>query len=94
MTVTTSKGKTFEVDWMWGPTGIYDELMLQFHDGRIISEIAKDFEDVEHFHRSSEEEGDMDWDGYTVLKAILRPEYERYPSTVQITLIRPVRTEV
>lgn len=94
MIVTTSKGKTLPIDWMWGPTGIWGDLMLQYSDTRDFSEIANDFDGVDHFHRESDEEGDMDWDGYTVLKAISRPEYERNPDLVQITLAKPIRLEV
>lgn len=94
MKVTTSKGQTFEINWMWGPTGLYGYLMLQYSDTRSLPEIAQDFNECEHFHRESSEEGDMDWDGYTVLKSIARPEYERNPDIVQITLAKPIRLEV
>ena len=89
MTVTTSKGKTFTIEWMWGPVGLTDDLMLQMSNSRLLSDIAKDFEGVEHFHRESENEGNMDWEGYTELKAIVRPEFERRPDVVQITLAKP-----
>lgn len=93
MTVTTSKGKTFPIDWMWGPVGLSGELMLQLRDDRPLSEIAADFEGCEHFHRESDDEGDMDFDGYTVPQSIVRPAYERNPDIVQITLARPAREE-
>lgn len=92
MKMTTSKGKTFEIDWMWGPTGLFGDLMLQYSDERLLSKIAKDFEGVEHFHRESEDEGDMDWDGYTVIKSIIRPQYEQNPNVVQITLAKPLQS--
>lgn len=72
MTVTTSKGKTFDTDWMWGPVGADGQLMLEYADGRALSEIAADFEGVERFHRESETEGDRDWDGYTRLRSVMR----------------------
>lgn len=90
MEVTTSNGKMFEVDWMWGPVGINEDLMLQMKDDRELSDIALDFQGVEHFHRESENEGNMDWYGYTVLKSIVRPNYERHPELVQITLCKPL----
>lgn len=88
MTVATSKGDTFEIDWMWGPIGLDNDLMIQFHDGRLLSDIAADFECCDHFHRESELEGDMDWDGYTVLKSVVRPQLTRDPDAVQITLTK------
>lgn len=94
MKLTTSNGKTFTIDWMWGPVSPYADLMLQYHDDRELSDVASDFENIEHFHRESEDEGDMDWYGYTALKAIIRPEYERNPDVIQITLAKPIRLEV
>lgn len=87
MTVRTSKGKTFEIEWMWGPVGLTNDLMLQMKDDRFLSDIAKDFEGCDHFHRESELEGDMDWEGYTVLRGIFRPEQNS--DDVQITLSKP-----
>ena len=72
MTVTTSKGKTFEVDWMWGPVGYARELMLQLRDERPLSEIAADFEGCGSFLRDSDLEGRVEWRGYTDLKAVIR----------------------
>lgn len=84
MTVTTSKGKTFDVNWMWGPVGVNDDLMLEYEDERPLSEIAADFEGCESFHRESETEGDKNWTGYTGLRSIVRSGRGR----VQLTLYR------
>lgn len=91
MTITTSDEKTFKVDWAFAPVGPYRDLMFQLRDKRPLSEISSDFEGCEHFHRQSEDEGDMDFDGYTVLKSIVRPFYESDPTAVQITLARPLK---
>ena len=83
MTVTTSRGKTFTVDWMWGPT--FDgDLRLEYEDDRLLSEIAADFEGCERFHRESETEGNMDFAGYTRLRSIIRSGRGK----VQLTLYR------
>lgn len=92
MKLTTSKGKTFTIDWMWGPVGADNSLMIQFSDDRTLSKIAKDFEGCDHFHRESETEGNMDFDGYTVLAGITRPSYSNNPSTVMLTLNKPKNT--
>ena len=84
MKVTTSKGKTFDVDWMWGPVGQNEDLMLEYADDRPLSRIAKDFEGCDSFHRESETEGDMDWTGYTGLRSIVRSGRGK----VQLTLCR------
>ena len=84
MTVTTSKGKTFAIDWMWGPVGANDDLMLEYADDRTLSEIAADFEGNDSFHRESETEGDKDWEGYTGLRSIVRSGRGK----VQLTLSR------
>ena len=88
MTVTTSKGLTYEVDWMWGPVGANRSLMLQLRDTRPLSEIAADFENCEHFHRASETEGDLDFDGYTQLAGITRVRNGE-PDAVQLTMEKP-----
>ena len=85
MTVTTSKGKTFDIDWMWGPAGAHGDLMLEYADTRPMAEIAADFEGVDHFHRESETEGDRDWDGYTHLRSVVRSGRGK----VQLTLYMP-----
>ena len=85
MTLTTSNGKTFAIDWMWGPVGQNDDLMLEYADDRSLSRIAKDFEGCDSFHRESETEGDMDWTGYTGLRSIVRSGRGK----VQLTLYKP-----
>ena len=88
MTVTTSRGKTFDVDWMWGPLSDSGELMLQYHDTRQMASIAKDFDGIDHFHRESETEGDIDFDGYTRIMSIVRVN-NGAPDTIRITLSKP-----
>lgn len=82
MTLTTSKGRTFDVSWAWAPAGEYGGLMLEYEDGRKISEIAADWEGCSHIHRESETEGNADYEGYTVLRIIARQR----SGSVQITL--------
>lgn len=89
MTLTTSMGQTIEVDWAWAPVGLFGDMMFQFHDERPLGKIASDFDGIDHIRRESQEEGDMDFDGYTVLRSIQRPFYETDPSAVQITLTKP-----
>lgn len=72
MTITTSRGKTFPAEWAWGPVGPQEQLMLQIRDERPLSEIAADFEGCDRIHRQSDLEGDLDFEGYTALRAIQR----------------------
>lgn len=44
MKITTSKGKTFDVNWAFGPTSASGSLMIELADNRHLSEIAADFE--------------------------------------------------
>ena len=85
MTVTTSKGKTFPIDWMYDTLGTKRGVRLQLHDSRPLSEIAADFEACDHLHRASDTEGDLDFDGYTDLTTVIRPA----AGTVQLTLEKP-----
>lgn len=85
MTLTTDKGKTFDVDWAWAPVGYEEELMFEYADARDLGAIVADMDGVAHFHRESENEGDADYDGYTRIRSISR-DFRR--GTVQITLGR------
>lgn len=91
MTITTSKGKVLDIEWAWAPVGMFKDMMLQFRDDRPLSEIVADFEGCEHFRRQSEEEGDMDFDGYTAVKSIVRPFYETDHAVVQLTMARSAK---
>ena len=84
MTVTTSKGRTFEAEWIDGPVGENGAVILQLRDARALSEIARDFEGCERVHRASESQGDADYDGYTQLVSIFRVHYEQ--DAVRLTL--------
>ena len=44
MKITTSKGKTLDVNWAFGPTSESGSLMIELPDNRLLSEIAADFE--------------------------------------------------
>lgn len=73
MTVTTDRGKTFEVNYAWGPVRSTGELMIELkEDARKISEIAADFEGVQTLKREDEHEGNMSFTGFTELRSITR----------------------
>lgn len=44
MKITTNKGKTFDVNWAFGPTSASGSLMIEIPDNRLLSEISADFE--------------------------------------------------
>lgn len=46
MTITTSKGKTFDINWMWSTNRGGNRLMIEMEDSRSMSDIADDFEGV------------------------------------------------
>lgn len=73
MTVKTDRGKTFNVNYAWGPTRTTGELMIELaDDARALSEICADFENVQTFERKDENEGNMTFAGYTDLVSISR----------------------
>lgn len=82
MKLTTSKGKTFDVNWIDGPTITSGDVVLQMTDSRKLSRIASDFEGLESLKRESETQGNKEWNGYTVLQSISR----RLDGTVLISL--------
>lgn len=71
MTITTSKGQTFDVLWCWGPLSD-GTLMLALHDPRPLWEIAHDMDGLTRIERKSELEGDVTYEGYSELTAISR----------------------
>lgn len=75
MTITTDKGKTFDVNFAWGPVRLNGEQRLMIElakDARALSEICADFEGVKTFERKDENEGDMTFTGYTDLVSAAR----------------------
>lgn len=86
MTVTTSKGKTLCINWMWGPVRTTGAVMLEVKDERPLSAIAADFEGCETFKKMDDSKGTAIYEmyeGYTVLSAISR---NKRTGGVQITL--------
>lgn len=73
MTITTSKGKTYNVNWAWALAS-NGKCLIEMPDPRLLSEIAREFEGVERIERLSDTEGDMVWEGYTVLSSIRRSD--------------------
>ena len=73
MTITTDKGKTFDVNYAWGPVRSTGELMIELTaDARPLSQIAADFEGVQAFERKDKDEGDKTFTGYTELVSAVR----------------------
>lgn len=70
-TITTSTGKTYDVDYAWAP--LMDgscQIMLQ--DNRPLSTIATEFEELTNIHFVDTETGEADYTGYSVLFSISR----------------------
>lgn len=73
MTLTTEKGKTFDVNYAWGPVRSTNELMIELaSDARPLSQICVDFEGVQTFERKDKDEGDKTFTGYTELVSAVR----------------------
>lgn len=83
MTLTTSRGQTYDVTWAYAPVGEYGDLMLEYPDARPMAQIAEDWEGCERITRRSAEEGDAVYEGYTRIRSIVRRG-----STVQLTLMK------
>ena len=86
MTITTDKGKTFDVNFAWGPVRWGDDQRLIIElsaDVRPLSQICADFDGVQTFDRKDENEGDMTFTGYTDLVSASR---DRSRGTVTLAL--------
>lgn len=85
MTITTSKGKIFEVNWAWAPVGFFNNrLQINYNDDRPLNQIAEDFIGCTYFDRQSENEGNKHWEGYNDLVGIIKEEL--HSGTVTVTL--------
>lgn len=85
MTITTNKGRTFEVNYAWGPVSSTGFLMIEIkNDDRNISEIALDFENLDKITRKDKNEGDIEFSGFTQLVGIIR----KSDNSIQIVLER------
>lgn len=85
MTLELGGETPFAIDWMWGPLAGSGHVMLQYADGRALADIAAALEGRAHMVRRSETQGDMAFDGYTRLEALVRQPGGR----VQATFSRP-----
>lgn len=72
MKIKTSKGKTYDVDWIDGPTITSGTVLLQMDDSRPLPEIAAEFDGLERIERYSDTQGDKTFEGYSELKSISR----------------------
>lgn len=72
MKIETSKGKTYEVDWIDGPTITSGTVLLQMDDSRPLPEIATEFDGLARIERYSDTQGDKTFEGYSELKSISR----------------------
>lgn len=74
MKITTSKGKTLDVNWAFGPTDESGSLMIELADNRHLSEIAADFEDNHKIEKTDETKPGVTetYEGFTELVTIQR----------------------
>lgn len=85
MTLTLDTGKSLDILWMWGPLPESGHVMMQYEDDRPLKQIACELEGVQHMERMDEHEGNLVFDGYTRLEALIRQAGGR----VQVTFSRP-----
>lgn len=85
MKIKTSKGKTFDVVTAFGPIST-GELVIRMYDDRPLSDVAVDFDGCDYFRRESETEGDIDFDGYSVLTGINRDYHGTGKKIIIITI--------
>lgn len=84
MTITTNRGKTFDVNWAWAMKDS-NRLMIELPDKRSVSEIAEDFDGLTRIDRKSKEEGDKVYTGYTMLTRVIK---DTEKGTALVTLER------
>ena len=70
-TITTSKNKTYEVDYCWAPC-LNGGCGIGLRDARPLAEIIPEFDGLSHIHLIDTATGEFDFDGYTFLQSIRR----------------------
>lgn len=85
MTIKTSAGKTYDVEWVDASLFGDKDLVLQMTDPRRLPAIAAEFDGLQKIERFDENQGDKTFEGYTELKSIMRPS----PEAVIISLGKP-----
>lgn len=70
MTLTTSRKKTYKIDWIDGPTITNGMVILQMPDARRLPQIAEEFDGLDWMRRESDTQGDKLFEGYSRLSAI------------------------
>lgn len=70
MKIETSKGKTYDVDWIDSPITNPDALYMTMEDGRRLPKIAAEFDSLTEIKRHSDTQGDKTFVGYTKLREI------------------------
>lgn len=89
MTVTLDNGKSYDVNWCWGPVSSTGRLMIELaKEARPIAQIAEDFDGVQRIDRRDEDQGDMAFEGYTHLVSVI---LDTGRGTAQVALEKPNR---
>lgn len=88
MKITLSTGKTFDVDYIWGPLRGTNQIMIEMTDERGLEETAQDFAGVARIERTDEKRTGVKetYEGYTELAGMVR---ERQTGKTRITLEKP-----
>ena len=84
MTITTSSGKTFDINWMWSTNGAGNRLMIEMKDDRPMAEIAADFDGIQTFEKTGENKNVKEvYTGYTKLVCMSRDNFD---GVIRLTL--------
>ena len=85
MQITTSKGKTFDIQFIGSPLRNSNHLMIELEDERLISEIAGDFEGLSTITKTDTIRPNEKtiYEGFTKLKGI---QENQEASTFRLTL--------
>lgn len=85
MKITTSKGKTFEINFIWPMNRDGGRLMIELADDRPMAQIAQDFDGIETIEKTDEKKPGVKevYEGYTSLVMMSRENYE---GVIRLTL--------
>lgn len=72
MTITTSRGKTFEASWAETVRTTGELLIDISDDGRLLSSLALDFEGIDSVTRTEDGQTPVQYEGYSILAGMTR----------------------
>lgn len=85
MKLTTSKGKTFDINYIWPTMRNGEKLMIELEDDRPMTQIADDFDGIEVFEKTDKKKPGVK-EVFTGFTRLVNMSRENYEGVIRLTL--------